>query len=188
MLTSPPARRWLLHVARRSLAEALFTAHEDLEQPARPDDPALERPAAAFVSWHEGRRLQGCLGTLDARDALELAVRTYAVRAGLHDPRTVPATADLLPRLSCEISVLGPARPLGVVGTEAIADTLVPGRDGLVLRCGERRAVFLPVVWQSLPDPRTFVEALCAKAGIDSERDGAAVTGETFLAEKFGDG
>jgi len=179
-----PTRRWLLHVARGALAEALAVEH--VADAERPDDPALATPAALFVSWHEGRRLQGCLGTLEPRDALEHAVRTYAVRAGLQDPRTLPATAESLPRLSCEISVLGPRQPLAAIGADAIASAIVPHRDGLVIRHGERSAVYLPVVWQSLPEPRDFVAALCKKAGIDLARHGANVTAQTFVAQKFG--
>lgn len=184
-LTALPTRRWLLHEARRALAEALDREHEVAM--ARPDDPTLAEPAAAFVTWREGARLQGCLGTLAPDGALEHTVRTYAVRAGLHDPRTRPATVDLLPRLSCEISVLGPPRPMPAVGRAAIERALVPGRDGLVIHHGDRRAVFLPVVWTSLPEPQAFVQALCEKAGIDIRRHGDAITAETFGAEKFGD-
>jgi AMMECR1 domain-containing protein len=43
---------------------------------------------------------------------------------------------------------------------------LRPGRDGLVLRLGARRATFLPEVWQMLPSPTEFVRALQRKAGL----------------------
>lgn len=187
-MTAPDTRRWLLHTARRALADALGVDEGVASPPLRPEDPVLSDPVAVFVSWHDGPGLLGCIGTMEARRPLESCVQTYAVQAGLHDPRTRGATADRLPHLTCEISILGQPTPIPAMGTAAIADALVPGRDGLVIRVGDRRAVFLPVVWQMLPEPGAFVAALCRKAGIDPALHGEAVRGETFAAEKFGDG
>jgi len=150
-----------------------------------PADPRLDEPVRLFVSWHEGARLVGCIGTLEAHMPLREAVRHYAVQSGLHDPRTpTPAPSDL-PRLRCEISVLTPPEPMAEQGLDEITAALVPGRDGLVLRDGERRAVFLPVVWETLPEPHAFVAALCRKARIDAARRGPFVQGERFYGELF---
>ncbi len=176
-------RRWLLASARHALAEALGVPAPPLG-PA-PADPRLDEPVRLFVSWHDGPRLVGCIGTLEAHGPLREAVRHYAVEAGLHDPRTPMPAPDDLPRLRCEISVLTPPEPLAEQGLAEITAVLVPGRDGLVLRDGERRGVFLPVVWESLPEPAEFVAALCRKARIDADRRGALVQGERFFAERF---
>lgn len=183
---APATRRWLLASARQALADALGVAASPVG-PA-PDDPRLDEPVRLFVSWHEGPRLVGCIGTLEAHAPLRDAVRHYAVEAGLHDPRTpTPAPSDL-PRLRCEISVLTPPEPMVEEGLAEITAALVPGRDGVVLRDAERRAVFLPVVWETLPEPAEFVAALCRKARIDPERRGAFVRGERFYAERFEEG
>lgn len=172
-------------MARHALADALGVA-VPAPGPA-PDDPRLDEPMRLFVSWHEGPRLVGCIGTLEAHAPLKDAVRHYAVQAGLHDPRTpTPAPSDL-PQLRCEISVLTPPEPMAEQGLAEITAALVPGRDGLVLRDRERRAVFLPVVWETLPEPAEFVAALCRKARIDTDRRAAFVQGERFLAERFED-
>ncbi len=174
-------QRWLLASARHALAQALGV---DAPQPGpAPSDPRLDEPARLFVSWHDHGRLVGCIGTLEARTPLRDAVRHYAVQAGLHDPRTPAPRPEDLPRLRGEISVLTPPEPMAQVGLAAITAALVPGRDGLVLRDGERRAVFLPMVWQNLPEPREFVAALCRKAKIDVEQRAAFVRGERFFAE-----
>lgn len=49
---------------------------------------------------------------------------------------------------------------------KGLLDQLQPGRDGLVLQAGARRATFLPAVWEQLPDPETFLDALLQKAGL----------------------
>jgi AmmeMemoRadiSam system protein A len=180
---APATRRWLLASARHALAEALGVPAPPVG-PA-PADPRLDEPMRLFVSWHDGPQLVGCIGTLEAHAPLRDAVRHYAVEAGLHDPRTpTPAPGDL-PRLRCEISVLTSPEPMAEQGLPEITAALVPGHDGLVLRDGERRAVFLPVVWESLPEPAAFVAALCRKARIDVDRRGALVRGERFHAERF---
>lgn len=177
------SRQWLLFVARDALAGALGARSCDGESPPRPIDAALDEPARAFVSWHRGAQLVGCIGTLAAQETLEATVRRYAVRAGLHDPRLPPATAADLPDLHAEISVLSEPAPLKAVGLEAITAALVPGRDGVVLKTDQRRGVFLPSVWAQLPTPEAFVAALCRKAGIDVAADGDRVRAEVFRAQ-----
>ncbi len=89
--------------------------------------------------------------------------------------------------MRCEISVLSPPVPHGELGLRSIERALVPGRDGLILAVGERRAVFLPVVWERLPEPAQFVRALCHKAGIDPETRGPDARGWIFATETFGE-
>ena len=110
---------------------------------------------------------------------------TLDTTSGLREaPKTGSEVKDL-PNIRCEVSVLSDPEPMQVTGIDAIRDALVPGRDGLVIHEGKRRAVFLPVVWEQLPNPDTFVDHLCRKAGIDRRRDGPRVTGETFVAQKW---
>jgi len=45
---------------------------------------------------------------------------------------------------------------------------LRPGVDGVILRCGEIQATFLPQVWSQLPDPADFLRQLKHKAGLDA--------------------
>lgn len=189
---SEAARRWLLHLARRVLRDAMAQRDPDalglpVGEVPRPDDPRLEQPARVFVSWHDGRELVGCLGSLEPWPNLEQAVVRYAVQAGLHDPRTAPARASRWSRMDGEISVLGEAHDLGVVGLDAIEKEIVPGRDGVVLSLGSRQAVFLPVVWRQLPRPRDFLAALVRKAGLSPEHDGPKMRARVFLAETFGE-
>ena len=43
---------------------------------------------------------------------------------------------------------------------------LRPHVAGLIIRDGDKRAVFLPQVWEELPDPTTFMIHLKRKAGL----------------------
>ena len=58
------------------------------------------------------------------------------------------------------------------------------GVDGLQLETETRRAVFLPVMWEQLPEPRDFVGHLLRKAGI---RESEPFTAQRFEARVFSD-
>jgi AmmeMemoRadiSam system protein A len=184
------ARRWLLFVARRALRDAMAlrdaeAASLPIGEVTRPSEPRLDQPARVFVGWHEGRALIGRVGSLEPWPSLEQAVARYAVQAGLHDPSSSPARPARWGRLSGEISVLGEPCDLEVLGFEAIAAALVPGRDGVILSVGPRQVAFLPAVWRELPRPRDFLAALVRKAGLSPEQDGARLRVRVFRAETF---
>lgn len=48
---------------------------------------------------------------------------------------------------------------------EDLLRQLRPRRDGVILTIGERRATFLPMVWEQIPDKTQFLEQLTLKAG-----------------------
>ncbi len=52
----------------------------------------------------------------------------------------------------------------------ASADEIRPGKDGVVVRRGGRSGLFLPQVWEQLPNKEQFMGYLCAeKAGLPFE-------------------
>ena len=138
------SRRWLLFVARRALRNALALRNPGaIDLPVgsaeRPDDPCLATPARVFVSWYDGAEQVGSLGSLEPWLPLEQAVARYAVHAGL-DPKLPAARVSRWHRLVGEISILGAPQDLPVSGLAAIAEALVPGRDGVILAAGPRSA------------------------------------------------
>ncbi len=49
---------------------------------------------------------------------------------------------------------------------EELLQKLKPYEDGLIIRDGNYQAVFLPDVWEQLPDKKEFLEQLKLKAGV----------------------
>jgi AmmeMemoRadiSam system protein A len=180
-------RRYLLASARQALADELGRGDVVPLVGEAPLDATLAAPARVFVSWHLGDRLLGCIGTLQPHDTLLGAVQHFAVQSGLHDPRGGAMRPEVLPAARVDISVLGEPKDLDVVGLPAIERAIRPFDDGVILRRGLRRAVFLPVVWQKLPDRRDFLHALARKAGIDPDREGDDVHAQVFGVEEFGE-
>jgi AmmeMemoRadiSam system protein A len=148
-------RQHLLDIARRSIRWALSDAskdrgwfgrshRDDLLPPIDPPvDEALHQPAGCFVSLHDlqTHRLRGCVGRLEARDPVWKPVAQTAVDV-LHDPRfhDMPVTAEDLPTLELEISLLSPLTH----ATDPLDFDLL--QDGLVLSCGGHNGCFLPQV------------------------------------------
>lgn len=134
-----------------------------LDLPSLP--PRLQADGASFVTLTLHGQLRGCIGALEPYQPLAEDVREHAVAAALSDYRFPPVQPAELPYIHIEISRLTIPRPLEYAGAEDLLAKLRPGRDGVVLRDGARRATFLPQVWRTLPDKEDFLEHLCMKMG-----------------------
>lgn len=153
----------LLGSARAAITLAVGAAAQPL---AAQVHPALDVPGASFVTLMQGGRLRGCIGTLQAHRPLGDDVRANAVAAALRDPRFAPLPAAELAETRIEVSVLGAAEPLAADAEREAIERLRPFEDGLILAWRERRATFLPQVWETLPQPRDFLRELKRKAGL----------------------
>ena len=126
---------------------------------------ALRENGASFVTLTVNGNLRGCIGTLEAYQSLAEDVREHAVAAALEDPRFSPVTESELSRIQLEISRLTAPILLEYSSSEDMLRKLRPYVDGVIVTDGRRRATFLPQVWEKLPDPVEFLDALCSKMG-----------------------
>jgi len=151
------------------LARAAIASLFGHPAPQRPNgEPWLDEHRACFVSLHQRGELRGCIGATAPRASLFEELVHCARAAAAEDPRFEPVAEPELPGLSLEVSVLSPMEPVPVTGpgkAEALA-ALRPGVDGLLLEAEGRRAVFIPAMWEELPDPADFVGHLRRKAGL----------------------
>lgn len=154
----------LLALARESVRRAI-TGTAPLEVEGCRVPPVLQEPRACFVTLTRRGDLRGCIGTLEARRPLWQAVVGNARAAATRDGRFAPVSPTELPDLEIEVSVLTPLEPVDFRSPEELLARLVPGRDGVCLEIGPRRATFLPQVWEKLPDKERFLEQLALKAG-----------------------
>jgi len=158
-------RRSLLQLAAASIAHGLAHGRPLPVNPAE-YPPRLRAPGAAFVTLHLQGRLRGCIGSLEAYRPLVEDVAENAFAAAFRDPRFPPLSQAEFPLLDIEVSVLSPPEALPVRSEAELLERIRPGVDGLILEEGARRGTFLPAVWESLPDPRSFVTQLKLKAGL----------------------
>jgi AmmeMemoRadiSam system protein A len=121
---------------------------------------------ASFVTLKINTNLRGCIGTLDAYRPLIEDVAANAFAAGFLDPRFEPLSRTEVTRVNLSIAVLSRSTPIAFTTEQELIDQLRPGVDGIVIAQGDKRATFLPAVWEMLPNPTDFIAQLKRKAGI----------------------
>jgi AmmeMemoRadiSam system protein B/AmmeMemoRadiSam system protein A len=148
-----------------------------------PNAPArLRQPGAVFVTLKKNGNLRGCIGSVTAWRPLAEDIADNARKAALNDPRFPPVTAAELAALSLSVSVLTPPVAMSFTAEADLLDQLRPRIDGLIIEDGGRRALFLPSVWEQLPDKRAFLEHLKAKAGMPPGHWSTGFTASRFQA------
>jgi AmmeMemoRadiSam system protein A len=152
-------RQELLTLARKSVEQAV--GEKQQYEPGPSSSEALNQDRGAFVTLLESGELRGCIGYTSATKPLYLTVRDTATLAALRDPRFRPVSAQELPRLQYEISVLSPLRR--VVDVQQIK----VGQDGLLMKNDQYEGLLLPQVpVEQKWDRQKFLEETCAKAGM----------------------
>ncbi len=145
------------------LKEARVTLERQFSGTPQPEgldpDPRLNLPGAAFVTLTKGGSLRGCVGTVTPAMTLTDAVRYGAFAAAFRDGRFHPLGKEELADVRIEVSVLSPLRP-------AKASAVKKG-DGVVVARDGKSGLFLPQVWEQIPDKEAFMGELCEqKAGL----------------------
>ncbi len=163
-------------------------------RPVIPDRAFFHQAHPAFVTFHRSApypggepELHGCIGSF-ARRPFGETVQGTAVSAAFEDPRATPLGPSDLDDLDLEISLLSPSTPIQFDSEEEARAALRPGVDGVILRWrqphgGVSQGLFLPQVWQSLPEPRAFLDQLKRKAGLPTTFWAPDVELERFTVE-----
>lgn len=149
-----------------------------------PDDlPArFYSPGASFVTLKRGGALRGCVGSPEAWRLLVADVVDNAVKAAFHDPRFTPLGQAELNDLDISVSVLSQPQPLAFADEADLLRQLRPRVDGLIIEDGPHRALFLPAVWEMLPEPRQFLAELKRKGGMGTDHWSPNLRAKRFTA------
>jgi hypothetical protein len=160
-----------------ALARAGIAHHLGGPRPAVPDRAFFHEVHPAFVTLHRRApwpggepELHGCMGSFARRPFGEV-IQSTAISAAFEDPRAVPLSPEDLDDLDVEISLLSPSTPIDFESEEDARAALRPGIDGVILRWPRpdgrvAQGLFLPQVWESLPERRAFLDQLKRKAGL----------------------
>jgi AmmeMemoRadiSam system protein B/AmmeMemoRadiSam system protein A len=181
-----PSEALAIRAAAPILIDLAWTAiRQGLASGRSPSPPpglvgVLAGPGAAFVTLKRNGQLRGCIGSPRAWRPLAEDVCDNAFKAAFADPRFPPLTASELEGLDLSISVLTPPRPMQVNDQADLLSQLRPRQDGLIIEDRGRSALFLPSVWEQLPDPAAFLTHLKAKAGMRADH-----WSDTFRASRF---
>jgi AmmeMemoRadiSam system protein A len=153
---------YLLQLARTSIASFIETGRMDV--PVKPEDPELCEERAVFVTLIKNDNLRGCIGQLQAREALYKAVAEMSIAAAVNDSRFSRVSRDELDQLKISISIMSPLNKIHDW------QQIRMGIDGVWVRKGYRSGVFLPqVATETGWDLETFLQHLCRdKAGLSA--------------------
>jgi AmmeMemoRadiSam system protein A len=175
-------KQTLLKVARDTV-EAGLTGGKVLKPTS--DDSELNAACGCFVTLKNQGRLRGCIGQFTSEMPLIELVVEMAKASATSDPRFFAdrITADELPQLDIEISVLSPLQ----LTREPLSLRL--GVDGIYIKRGIASGCFLPqVATETGWSKEEFLSSCCAhKAGLppDAWKDPKTEV-YLFTAEVFG--
>jgi hypothetical protein len=151
-----------------------------------PLPPASSARRATFVTLTAGGRLRGCIGSLKPQRSLAGDVIVNAVKAGFSDPRFSALEAGAINDLTVSVSILSHPRLMRFTSEADLIAQIRPDMDGLILSDGARSGLFLPSVWESLPDVRAFWRGLKGKAGLPADHWSSTLQVRRFGTESFG--
>jgi AmmeMemoRadiSam system protein B/AmmeMemoRadiSam system protein A len=151
----------LLTLARKTISQYLSTGKRlDFTT----EDKELLQPAAVFVTLTKNHQLRGCIGTTVPQLPLYKAVIDMSIAAATQDPRFNRLTLDELEKVKIEISVLSPIKK--VSSPTEIKENV----HGVIVKRGFNSGLFLPQVWQQIPNKEEFLSELCwSKAGLSPD-------------------
>jgi len=145
----------------------------------------LREHGASFVTLQINKQLRGCIGSLQAHRQLVQDIAHNAYAAAFADPRFSPLTDIELPNIEIHISILNKPEVMQFSSEEDLIRQLRPGIDGLILSDKGHRGTFLPAVWESLSDPRLFLEHLKLKAGLPQNYWSNTLTVQRYTVESI---
>ena len=134
---------------------------------------------ASFVTLKYDGQLRGCIGSIFPTKPLILDIIDNAKNAAFQDTRFEPLTPEELDKLQVSVSILSSIERIEFKDERDLLSKIYP--HGIILIERDKRAVYLPVVWEQLPDKEIFLNSLKEKAGLPPE-----YFSRTLEAYKFG--
>jgi len=180
-------KRVLLDLARDSIQHGLEHGGA-IPVNAETFKPSLALPGAAFVTLEKRGELRGCIGSIEAHRPLVEDIAINAWNAAFRDPRFSPIRVAELDDLQIDISILTAPEAMSVSSEADLKQQLIPHRDGLIISEGYYRGLFLPAVWEKLPDVDSFLSHLKQKAGFPVGYWSRKILCQRFYSIEFGEG
>ncbi len=124
----------------------------------------LTQFGASFVTLKLNGELRGCIGSVYPTKPLILDIIDNAKNAAFQDPRFEPLTVEEFEGLEISVSILSAIERIDFKDERDLLSKIHP--HGVILVERDKRAVYLPVVWEQLPDKEIFLNSLKEKAGL----------------------
>lgn len=129
----------------------------------------FDEMGACFVTLEKNNQLRGCIGSVIAHRPLVTDLVSHAKNAAFNDPRFKPLQKDEIDDIKVSVSILTEPKKIDFNGEKDLLKKIVKNKDGIIIKDGEYQAVYLPSVWEQIPDKKEFLNSLKVKAGLDSD-------------------
>ena len=140
----------------------------------------LSEYGAVFVTLEKFGNLRGCIGSIIPHRPLIDDIIINAQNAAYSDTRFRPVEKGEIKDLKIAVSLLSVPKQMHFKDEEDLLNQIRPNIDGIIIKDGNYQAVYLPSVWEQLPDKRDFLNSLKVKAGLP-----ASHFSKTFEAYRF---
>lgn len=138
----------------------------------------LTQYGASFITLKLNNELRGCIGSIYPTKPLILDLIDNAKNAAFQDTRFSPLTEDEFFDIEISASLLSAIEKINFKDEKDLLSKIFP--HGIIIVEKDKRAVYLPIVWEQLPDREIFLNSLKEKAGLPPE-----YFSRTFEAYKF---
>lgn len=167
----------VLDICRKSI-KANFEKKEVVIEREIP--PVFNELGAAFVTLQKNNRLRGCIGSIVAHQPLIIDIAQHAYDAAFNDNRFSPLEMEEFDEINISVSLLSTPTQIFFSDENDLLNKLVPFVDGLIIKDLNHQAVYLPSVWEQLPNKKEFLYNLKVKAGLAPDH-----FSKTFEAFRF---
>ncbi len=138
---------------------------------------------ASFVTLEKNCNLRGCIGSIVAYRKLIDDLVSNAYMSAYKDPRFQPLNENEINEIEIKISLLSEPVEISFTDENDLLEKIVPNKDGIIISDLGKRAVYLPSVWEQLPDKRIFLNSLKQKAGLSPEHFSNSFKAYRFYTE-----
>ena len=171
--------QYVIDVCKKSILAEL-----NGEKPSLEIIPAVfNQFGACFVTLEKNGNLRGCIGSIIAHQPLILDLVKNAQNAALSDPRFPPVTKDEFNDLSIDVSLLSAPEKMEFENEAELLNQIRPFVDGLIIKDRVYQAVYLPSVWEQLPEKEIFLDSLKIKAGMTPKHFSSTFEAYRFTTE-----
>ncbi len=144
--------------------EAIYSILYEQEYIPRNIPSILTQYGASFVTLNLNNELRGCIGSIYPTKPLIIDLIDNARNAAFQDSRFSPITKEEFENIEISISLLSSIERIYFKDEKDLLSKIYP--HGIIITERDKRAVYLPVVWEKLPDKEIFLNSLKEKAGL----------------------
>ncbi len=155
---------YLLKLCKSSILSEFENNKIETQYPA-----VFDELGACFVTLKKHGNLRGCIGSIIAHRSLFNDLIQHSKNAAFNDPRFKPVVKDEVNDLKINISLLSNPKQIAFCDETDLLNKIIPYKDGIIIKDKGFQAVYLPSVWEELPDKEVFLKSLKMKAGMPAD-------------------